>query len=84
MLDYGEMARTPLWILYMIYVLNYLSKIRRTLNFKAPRFQITVCRPVSTLYQFLQVFISSLQFFNYTEINKFGGACLLEDLNSFT
>ena len=39
---------------------------------------------MSTLYQFLQVFIPSLRFFNYTEINKFWGASLLEDLNPLT
>lgn len=35
-------------------------------------FQITVCRPVSTMYQYLQVCIPNLPFFSYTEINVFG------------
>lgn len=65
-LDYGELARIPLWLSYICTKLPF-SNLKIS-EFQSPKGFRKLHMPVSTLYQFLQVFIPNLQFFSYIEI----------------
>lgn len=71
LLDYRGTGQGPTVDITYMYWITLLKSEKLWIPM-SQEFQITVCRPVSTMYQCLQVFIPNLPFFSYTEINVFG------------